>query len=55
MKPKTTVPLPPVYKDGRRWTVATLKSLSGEELRSLIRRHGASALNAALARNKENK
>jgi hypothetical protein len=48
-KQKPLIPLPLTYKDGRKWNLALLKSLSNDELRSLIRKHGASALNNAIA------
>jgi hypothetical protein len=49
---KTIQPLPPTY-NGKLWSVATLKQLSTEEMRRIIRTFGAAQINAALQRTKE--
>ncbi|VVB52996.1 Uncharacterised protein [uncultured archaeon] len=40
-------PLPPDYK-GQPWSVVTLRGLSSEEMRKILRLYGASQINAAL-------
>lgn len=51
MKNQKIQPLPSTYQ-GKSWTVQLLKSLSSEEVRRLIRTHGANAVNSALRANK---
>lgn len=44
-------PLPPTC-GGKPWTVATLKALSAEDMRKILRTFGADQIDAALRRNK---
>ena len=47
MTNQKTQPLPSTYQ-GHEWSVQLLKSLSSDEVRRLVRTHGAAAINAAL-------
>jgi hypothetical protein len=46
--------LPPTLS-GKPWSVTTLKGLDPETMRKILRLYGASAINAALQRNRSNK
>lgn len=53
-KHKGVQPIPPLCED-KPWNVATLKALSAEDMRKYLRLYGANQINAALAKNKENR